>query len=195
MTAQIKRAGCPFGLTSTHVSYQARFIGGKGKSCYHPGKYLNKQLSIWWTALCMWLAWNLPGTPNAWQGNALFKPYWGGWAGSVPAERQICGVRGINCPAHDITIFRQGQPCPVCSSSAATPATEASQFPLAQTSTLLMPFPAGPGFTEALEGFSSRFSSKNQTASFLLTHSHRNIFLISEWLAALSQSWLILFVF
>lgn len=73
MTAQIKRADCPFGLTSTHVSYQARFIGGKGKRCYHPGKYLNKQLSIWWTALCMWLAWNLPGCPNALQGNALFK--------------------------------------------------------------------------------------------------------------------------
>lgn len=99
MTAQIKRAECPFGLTCAHVSYQARFIGGKGKRCYHPGKYLNKQLSIWWTVLCMWLAWNLPGSPNAKQGNALFKPYWGGWAGSVPAERQISWVRGINYPA------------------------------------------------------------------------------------------------
>lgn len=52
----------------------------------------------------------------------------------------------------------------------------------AWTSALLVPCPTGPGFTEALEGFSSR----NQAASFLLTHSHCNIFLISERLAVLS---------
>ena len=46
----------------------------------------------------------------------------------------------------------------------------------ARTSALLVPCPTGPGFTKALKGFSSR----NQAASFLLTHSHRNIFLISE---------------
>lgn len=44
-TAQIKRVDCPFGLTSTHVTYQARFIlEERGDVIIQLNISINKQL-------------------------------------------------------------------------------------------------------------------------------------------------------
>lgn len=44
MTPHIKRADCPFGLMRARELSSTFYIGEKGRRCYHPGKYNNKQM-------------------------------------------------------------------------------------------------------------------------------------------------------
>lgn len=43
MTPHIKSADCPFGLTTARELSNTFYIEKKGRRCYHPGKYPNKQ--------------------------------------------------------------------------------------------------------------------------------------------------------
>lgn len=167
MTPHIKRADCPFGLMRARELSSTFYTGEKEKRCHHPGKYNNKQTVHPMNTTLYGIIMTVPRMPEC-------LPSWvGGLNQSQLTDRYI--ESEANFPAHHLRVFRQDQPCPVSSSSYHPQSKPHSPTPV-QTSALLMPCPSGPDFTEHLEGF----PSGNQVASFLLTHSHRNIFLISE---------------